>query len=49
MNLILKKRLPSWDDIKEEKPDEIDLKMLKETESDPECHEFIKESDINWN
>lgn len=48
-NLILKKFPPSWDKIKEEAPDEIDLQMLKEIETDPECHEFTKESDINWN
>jgi len=48
-NLILKKfPSPSWDGIKEELPDEIDLQMLKEIETDPECHEFTKESDINW-
>lgn len=47
-NLILKKFPPSWDDIKEEVPDETDLQMLKEIEIDSECHEFTKESDINW-
>lgn len=39
----------SWNNIKEEAPDEIDLQMLKEIEADPECREFTKESDINWN
>lgn len=33
---------------KEEEPDEIDLQMLKAIDNDPECHEFVKESDINW-
>ena len=48
-NLIVKKFPSSWDKIKEEAPDETDLQMLKEIEADPECHEFTKESDINWN
>lgn len=38
----------SWDDIEEVEPDEIDLQMLKAIEEDPECHQFTKESDINW-
>lgn len=48
-NIILKDFTPSWDDIEEEEPDEIDLQMLKAIESDPECHEFTPEKDINWN
>ncbi len=47
-NLILKKFPLSWNDIKEELPDETDIQMLNEIENNPECHEFIKESDINW-
>lgn len=47
-NLILKKFPPSWNDIKEEMPDETDLQILNEIENDPECHEFNKESDIKW-
>lgn len=39
----------SWDAIEEAEPDEIDLQMLNETKNDPDCHEFIKESDIDWN
>ena len=46
--LIVKKYSPSWDDIEEEAPDGIDLQMLKAIEDDPECHEFTKESDIDW-
>lgn len=43
------KFVPStWDNIPEEAPDEIDLQMLKAIENDPECHQFIKESDIDW-
>lgn len=39
----------SWEDIHEEEPDAIDLQMLEEIEKNPECHEFVKESDIDWN
>lgn len=39
----------SWNDIEEAEPDAIDLQMLKAIEKDPECHEFVKESDIDWN
>ncbi len=35
---------PSWDDIEEVEPDEWDLQMLREIESDPDCHEFIPAS-----
>lgn len=35
---------PSWDDIEEEAPDEIDLQMLKEIAEDSDCKEFV---DIN--
>lgn len=30
-----------WDSIPEAEPDEIDLQMLAEIESDKDCHEFI--------
>lgn len=39
----------AWDAIEEVAPDEIDLQMLHAIENDPECHEFTKESDIDWN
>ena len=42
------KKQDSWDHIEEEEPDAIDLKMLKAIETDPECHEFTNESDIDW-
>lgn len=38
----------TWANIREEAPDAIDLQMLQAIENDPECHEFIKESDIDW-
>ena len=47
--IILKKYAPvAWDDIEETEPDEIDLQMLKAIEENPDCHEFTKENDINW-
>lgn len=45
---IQKQFSPSWDEIEEVAPDEIDLMMLKKIEEDPECHEFTEESEINW-
>lgn len=46
---IIKKQFrTSWNDIEEVEPDEIDLQMLEAIEVDPECHEFMKESDIEW-
>lgn len=47
-NIILTNFSPSWDDIEEIEPDEFDLQMLKAIESDPECHDFIPENEINW-
>lgn len=29
-----------WDSIEEVEPDEIDLKMIQEIQSDPDCHTF---------
>lgn len=42
-------KFSTWESIKEEEPDEIDLQMLHAIDNDPECHEFVKESEINWN
>lgn len=47
-HLIEKKYSPSWDDIEEEEPDEIDLRMLEAIKTDPDCHEFTGESGIQW-
>lgn len=47
--IIVQKYTPvSWDDIEEVEPDEIDLQMLEAIDKDPDCHEFTKESEINW-
>lgn len=47
-NIILDNFTPSWDNIEEIEPDKFDLQMLKAIESDPECHEFVSENEINW-
>ncbi len=47
-DIIVKKYSPSWDDIEEECPDEIDLQMLEAIKNDPDCQEFTNEKDINW-
>ena len=47
-NILLKNFVPSWDNIDEVEPDEYDLQMLKAIESDPECHQFTPESEIDW-
>jgi len=35
----------NWDDIEEVDPDEFDLKMLDEIDSDPDCNEFVSEDE----
>ena len=35
----------TWDDIREEKPDDIDLAMLREIETDPDCRAFLSAED----
>ena len=30
----------AWDNIEEEEPDEIDLQMIRDAETDPECRVF---------
>lgn len=47
-DIIVKKYSPSWDDVEEECPDEIDLQMLEAIKNDPDCQEFTNEKDINW-
>lgn len=36
----------SWDDIEEVSPDEWDLKMLDEIDTDSDCHKFISQEDL---
>lgn len=35
-----------WDNIEEIEPDELDLKILKEIENDPDCKEFISQEEV---
>lgn len=35
-----------WNSIKEEQPDEWDLKMLDDISKNPECHEFVSAKDL---
>ena len=46
---ILKKFTRSWENIEEEVPDTLDMQMLEDIKSDPECQQFTKESNIVWN
>ncbi len=36
----------TWEDIPEEEPDEIDLIMLQEIESNPDCQEFVSSDEV---
>lgn len=46
-NFVIENLSPrSWDNIKEVSPDEWDLKMLKDIESDSDCHEFISQKEL---
>ena len=35
----------SWDNIETVEPDKTDLRMLREIESNPNCHEFVSSSE----
>ncbi len=35
-----------WDNIENVSPDEIDLKLLDEIKSDPDCHDFISSEQL---
>lgn len=35
----------TWENISEEEPDDIDLKMLDNIENNPDCKEFLSNSD----
>ena len=36
----------SWSDIEEVTPDEWDLKMLKDIDENPDCHEFVSQDEL---
>ena len=48
MEISYSKQAEKWDDIEEEAPDEIDIQMFEKIKHDPECREFTREQDINW-
>ena len=37
----------TWDMIEEVEPDEIDLEMLTEIETNPDCHVFVSEEEMD--
>ena len=39
-NYVLELAGSGWDSIEEEDPDEVDLQMILEAASDPDCHTF---------
>lgn len=46
-NFVIENLSPrSWDNIKEVSPDEWDSKMLKDIESNSDCHEFISQEEL---
>lgn len=45
-NYKLMPKTISWETIKEIEPDNIDLAMLEEIKSDPNCKEFISQKDL---
>ena len=46
-NFVIENLSPrSWDNIEEVTPDEWDLKMLKDIETNPDCHEFISQETL---
>lgn len=46
-NFVIENLSPrSWENIEEIVPDEWDLKMLKDIETDPDCHEFIPQEEL---
>lgn len=38
---IIIDNFPSWDDIGEVEPDDVDIAMLRETEVNPDCKIFV--------
>lgn len=46
-NFVIENLSPrSWENIEEVVPDEWDLNMLKDIETNPDCHEFISQEDL---
>lgn len=46
-NFVIENFSPrSWSDIEEVSPDEWDLKMLKDIDKNPDCHEFVSQDEL---
>lgn len=46
-NIIINRfSVASWDSVEEAEPDEIDLQMLAELETNPDCHDFISTPEL---
>ena len=45
-NFVMKYKQTEWDDIEEVEPDEWDLEMLADIETNPDCKEFITEEEM---
>ena len=45
-NFVLTYKQRTWDDIEEEEADDIDLEMMQDIESNPDCKEFIFKDDL---
>ena len=44
-NFVLSYRQCSWNDIEEIEPDDIDIEMMAEIDSQPDCNEFVSIND----
>ena len=38
--------MKTWEDIEEITPDEIDTEMLKDIQSNPDCHSFVPQEEV---
>ena len=45
-NFVTVYKKKEWDDIEESVPDEIDLEILADIETDPDCKEFISKDEL---
>lgn len=42
-NMITRRFGVRWENVEEVAPDDLDLQMLHEIKTNPECHEFVSE------
>ena len=43
---IILNNFSPWEDIEEITPDEIDTEMLKDIQSNPDCHSFVSQEEV---